>query len=71
MICCALLQGDLGHVVEWSKVNNMVLHENKFEVMNYCLNHGLPADLRQYVTPSGVLIEPKDTVRDLLVLVDH
>ena len=62
MICSALLQDDLGHVVEWSKVNNMVLHENKFEVMNFCLNHGLPADLRQYVTPIGVQIEPKDTV---------
>ena len=69
MICSALLQDDLGHVVEWSKVNNMVLHENKFEVMNFCLNHGLPVDLRQYVTPSGVQIEPKDTVRDLGVLI--
>ena len=72
MLCCALLQDDLGRVVEWSKANNMLLHDDKFEVMNYCLNSSLllrnlpfTADLLEYVTPNGVAISPTNAVRDL------
>ena len=74
MLCCALLQEDLDRVVEWSIANNMQLHEDKFEVISYCLNttrnnplRNLPfsTGLGEYLTPSGAEITPSDTVRDL------
>ena len=71
-LCQCFLQEDLNQVVEWSTANNMLLHENKFEVMNYTLNRSrllreLPftAELLQYTTPSGDIIESTDVVRDL------
>ena len=33
--CKALLEGDLAKVLEWSKVNNMELNKNMFELMSY------------------------------------
>ena len=33
-----LLQEDLNTVIEWARINNMELHEEKFEVMSYPLN---------------------------------
>ena len=38
MISVELLQDDLNIVIEWSHVNNMELHEQMFEVVNYPLN---------------------------------
>ena len=38
MLCCALLQEDLDRVVEWSIANNMLLLEDKIEVISYCLS---------------------------------
>ena len=35
MISVELLQDDLNIVIEWSRVNNMELHEQKFEVLSY------------------------------------
>ena len=32
---CSLLQEDLEYVIEWSKENNMMLHEDKFELLSY------------------------------------
>ena len=67
-----LLQEDLNTVMEWSKNNNMELHEKKFEVVNYSLNESkmmkeLPfyPETVQYRTPGGVVIAPQDVVRDL------
>ena len=67
-----LLQEDLNTVIEWSKNNNMELHEKKFEVVNYSLNESkmmkeLPfyPETVQYYTPGGVVIAPQDVVRDL------
>ena len=34
----ALLQEDLDKVIKWSIENNMDLHEDKFEVINYRIN---------------------------------
>ena len=36
--CQSQLQEDLWRVIAWSLQNNMQLHENKFELVNYCLN---------------------------------
>ena len=67
-----MLQDDLNTVVEWSTINNMELHDKKFEVLSYSLNGS--KSLRQlpfypenieYSTPGGHVIEPKETVRDL------
>ena len=33
-----LLQEDLNSVIEWSRINNMELHEQKFEVVSYAFN---------------------------------
>ena len=82
LLCCSRLQEDLGKVFEWSVANNMHLHENKFEVINYCLNtskvlHDLPfgahltALTHQYVTPGGVDIHPTDVVKDLGVYMSN
>ena len=56
-LCKALLEADLYNVTQWSIANNMLLHEDKFVVMNYCLNtssllRNLPftAETRQYST---------------------
>ncbi|KAL5257941.1 hypothetical protein ACHWQZ_G012778 [Mnemiopsis leidyi] len=71
-----LLQEDLNTVIEWSKNNNMELHENKFEVVSYPLNESktmreLPfySETVQYSTPGGVIITPQNTVRDLWVYI--
>jgi hypothetical protein len=74
--CMSLLQEDLWLVAAWSLLNNMELHEKKFEVLNYSLNPSwllqqLPfmTDCKEYLTSEGHAIEPKDTVRDLGVLI--
>ena len=71
-----LLQEDLDRVVSWSVANNMILHQDKFEVMNFCLNtsfllRNLPftAELRQYTTPNGTILQPTKSIRDLGVVV--
>ena len=73
--CCRdknILQEDLNLVIEWSKKNNMKLHESKFELLtyttpkSYLLQH-LPftAELQQYTTSSGQDIIPSPHVKDL------
>ena len=66
------LQVDLIEVGRWSNQNNMSLNEDKFEVLQYTLNKTsllkqLPfvSDLNTYYTPDGLIIEPKECVRDL------
>ena len=70
--CRQDLQQDLWKVINWSLTNNMQLHENKFEVVNYCLNSSrllreLPfmAEMYDYITTNGHTIQPTDVVRDL------
>ena len=38
LLCSTLLQADLDSVIQWSTANNMLLHQDKFVVMNYSLN---------------------------------
>ena len=68
-----LLQNDLNKVVEWSLQNNMVLHEGKFEYLCYKASRPkwideLPFSTFHYTTPAGFSLEPKDTVKDLGVI---
>jgi len=67
-----LLQEDLYRVIQWAVHNNLHLHEDKFEVLNYTLNtsnllSNLPftAELRSYDTSNGHTIQPTTLVRDL------
>ena len=76
--CQKQLQRDLWSVITWSLQNNMQLHENKFEVMNYCLNstkllRNLPftSEFYEYSTNSGHIIEPIPVVRDLGVYLSN
>ena len=76
--CHSLLQEDLWNVIAWSMLNNMQLHEQKFEVVNYKLNtssllRNLPftCTLQQYTVSNGETIEPTQLVRDLGVYLSH
>ena len=67
----ALLQEDLDKVIKWSIENNMDLHEDKFEVINYRINSSsllreLPFSycLTTYETSKGD-IAPAQIVKDL------
>ena len=67
-----LLQEDLDRVIKWSIDNNMDLHEDKFEVMNYRINSSsllreLPfsSSLITYETSEGKDIPPSHLVKDL------
>ncbi|KAL5246868.1 hypothetical protein ACHWQZ_G018912 [Mnemiopsis leidyi] len=66
------LQDDLNLVIEWSRSNNMELHEQKFEVVSYNLNTSktlrelpLYPENVKYRTPKGHVITPQEIVCDL------
>ena len=66
------VQHDLDNIIEWSKKNNMVLHEDKFMLLRYKTNKSTMLDalpftshLSEYVTPSGNILRPQGTARDL------
>ena len=72
----ARLQEDLCRVIDWSTMNNMELHEDKFQLLSYPLNSShllrqLPfySENLQYKTPKGHVITLTDTARDLGILV--
>ena len=70
---CSLLQEDLEYVIEWSKENNMMLHEDKFELLSYrtpaskTTAEALPfmAEVNSYTTSNGTTLERSSLVRDL------
>ena len=76
--CCEdknILQEDLYKVIDWSKKNNMQLHESKFELLTYRTPKSfflqfLPftSELQQYITSSGQDICPSQHVKDLGVI---
>ena len=76
LLCQALLQTDLTSVMQWSIANNMVLHEDKFILMNYSLNawhslRELPFNVegRHYTTTEGKILEASHYTRDLGVYI--
>ena len=71
----ANLQDDLCSVVKWASVNNMVLHDQKFELLCYTLRSSeslreLPftASYYTYETPGGFSLQPAASVKDLGVM---
>ena len=69
---CLRMQQDLQNVINWSKENNMMLHEDKFVYLRYKTNKSkllseLPftAELAEYTTPCGHVLSPSDNARDL------
>ena len=66
------LQNDLSNVIKWSYENNMILNEDKFQLMSFNINKNslmsnLPFtnDIVRYTTPSGIVMQPESTVKDL------
>ena len=75
---CLSLQTDLDNILEWSRRNNMKLHEQKFELLNHLHNkRGQLSDLPffmetlLYQVSSEVILYPVDSVRDLGVMVSN
>ncbi len=67
-----LLQCDLDSIIKWSKENNMMLHEDKFDLLVH--KHDtmetlstLPffSEVSTYQVSSGDWIYPSDSLRDL------
>ena len=61
-----LLQRDLETLYEWAEFNNKTFNDKKFEH----LSMGRPNE-RSYTTPSGLIIEKKEHVRDLGVYMSN
>ena len=73
---CLLLQDDLYRILEWSRRNNMKLHEQKFELLNHLHNSKnlcseLPfySEALQYKVSRDDTLYPVEDVRDLGVKV--
>ena len=73
---CKLLEEDLYKIRDWSRSNNMKLHEQKFELLNHLhnsksLSPALPffAETLRYKVSSQDLLYPVENVRDLGVMV--
>ena len=66
------LQMDLDAVAEWSRLNNMALHEDKFQLLSYTINQSkllreLPFTMSysRYLTSNGNFVYPTPHVKDL------
>ena len=73
---CLLLQDDLYRILEWSRCNNMMLHEQKFELLNHLHNSKsscseLPfySEALVYKVSCDNTLYPVEDVRDLGVMV--
>ena len=70
------LQEDLNHVIEWAKCNNMLLHEDKFELIIHkhaqrSTLYELPfiAEFLTYKISNGDYLQPVSHLKDLGVIV--
>ena len=61
------LQADLNNVYEWADKNNMEFNSLKFEVLRYGKDEALKI-FTNYLSSSGTVIDQKDSVRDLGVI---
>ena len=73
-----LLQSDLNNSIKWSDENNMLLHQNKFELLchstgikNHLSELPFQHELSEYVTADGSVIAPQPKVTDLGVQITH
>ena len=64
------LQSDLNKIYEWADNNNMLFNNNKFEVLRYGKNTEIK-DSTFYLSASNDIIEEKETLRDLGVIVNN
>ena len=65
-----LLQEDLKLVYKWTSKNNMSLNGSKFEHLPYGKNHQVRSH-STYLPDTGDVIESKDAVKDLGVLLSN
>ena len=72
----AELQEDLNNVIEWSMQNNMMLHEDKFQLLihRHDSKHGLMQlpfihDFGSYEVPNGDTLFPVEQLKDLGITV--
>ena len=75
---CMLLQDDLYKILDWSRRNNMKLHERKFELLNHLHNskssiYELPfvVENLRYKVSSEEILYPVENVRDLGIQVSN
>ena len=73
---CLLLQADLYGILDWSRSNNMKLHEQKFELLDHLHNRKshfseLPFHMKTllYKVSSEEILYPAENVSDLGVMV--
>ena len=74
---CAYLQKDLDSITNWSKTNNMLLHEDKFEFVNFNIrtskfplaNLPFHNEFYQYTTSQRNVLEPSSSVTDLGIII--
>ena len=65
------LQQDLLKLYKWQEDNNMLFNSNKFEVLRYGKNQSLK-ESTSYLTPNYEdIIEEKDVLRDLGVMMSN
>ena len=63
------LQTDLNNVYKWADENNMEFNSLKFEVLRYGKDEALKI-FTNYLSSSGTVIDQKDSVRDLGVMMN-
>ena len=73
-----LLQSDLNSAINWSDENNMLLHQQKFELIthsadqkNHLLELPFQREYTEYRTADGSSISPQPTVKDLGVTISQ
>ena len=64
------LQGDLFNVYDWSESNNMEFNSLKFEIHRYGADEALK-QLTNYLTNIGTIIDEKDSVKDLGIIMSN
>ena len=73
---CLMLQDDLYSIFDWSRRNNMKLHEQKFELLNHlhkcsnsCSEFPFYSETLFYKVSSDIILHPVSDVQDLGVMV--
>ena len=73
-----LLQNDLNNAVTWSEKSNMVLHQNKFELLSHRADQSHQLDelpfypeFTHYTTNDGNIISPSNAVKDLGITITN
>ena len=64
------LQGDLFNVYDWAESNNMEFNSLKFEILRYGADEALK-QLTNYLTNIGTIIDEKDSVKDLGIIMSN